>query len=106
MIDSDKIFINLIFPAVIGILIFIASFFISEKIFGTEVEIEPVQHIEDRMFIVDYKWERAGRTNCRYDIGIKGFQPIHPESNRKRSFVVFEDCDFFEKGDTLLILKK
>lgn len=70
------------------------------------VEKETTKLVSDKYMIVEYKWDSFNTSNCRYDMLIKGFKPLHRETDRNRRVTLIESCNMYEKGDTLYIVNK
>lgn len=70
-----------------------------------EVKIIEPKNTPDRYLVVEHKWNRALNTNCRYQLRIEGFAPIHREHDRLRHIIVIDNCDAYDKGDILAITK-
>jgi len=77
---------------------------------GNEPEMEYVEEVEmsiEKFMTIEYKWERAFREDCRYDVFVHGFKALHTgNEDHISSIVLVEDCDLYEKGDTLIINEK
>ena len=89
----------LIFVLLLGFFMFIHS--------RNEPETEYIEEVEapiEKFMTIEFKWERAFRGDCRYDVFVHGFKSLHTDNEDYiSSIVLVEDCDLYEKGDTLII---
>lgn len=50
---------------------------------------------------VEYVWERAGSTTCRYDLNIHGFLSHHDSEPIVKTVYLVDQCGSFQKGDII-----